>query len=696
MSKGKARPESPTSEAPSSAPRQSGKKQLLTAAGIFASAFALYLYTLAPTVTLVDSGELIVAAHTLGVAHPPGFPLYVLLAHAATWLPWGNIATRVHLVSALSAAIASAVMFLLIAEAIKIDSLLSLKDQAARKKSSKAPDKAETRRNPALTLSLAPAAIGALLCACSRTLWAYATIAEVYALNTLLLLLIFWLMMRWRREASEARRRQLAISDKTLLLAAFLFGLALGVHHVTVALTLPALAAFVLAIEGWRFFASKRLLRAGACALAGLCVYAYLPLAASRSPLMNWGDARTLERFWWHISGRQYRVFFDVQLTHITEFVTLALREFGPAWLPLALVLAAAGLGQRFKRDRATFYLLSLLVAADVVYGLGYEIAEDKDAYYLPAFMALTVAVAFGVHWVLGRWQRTQLSLGLPPRRVAFVLLLIPLIALAGNFAYNNRRQYFIASDYVSNIFNSIAPRGLLLTGDWQVYSPLLYLREVEGQRRDVIAIDLKQLRRSWYFDYLGQVYPELMGKSRREVEAYLEDLRRWEHDPELYARDRSLAERINTRFFGMILSFVTNQIKDAPVYVTQEIALDEGGQDRELTRALHHNYQLVPQGLVFRVTSGLSLPEPAAPRIVMRGLADGTLKFADDDVVKQKVLPVYVAMLANNGRYLASKNQYGKAMDLYRQALALEANYAPAQRWLDEALQQQRAPQSP
>src|SRR5712692_5416630 len=74
----------------------------------FVAALGLYTWTLAPTVTLVDSGELIVAARSLGIAHPPGFPLYVLLAHAATLLPFGNVARRVNFASALFAALAAA------------------------------------------------------------------------------------------------------------------------------------------------------------------------------------------------------------------------------------------------------------------------------------------------------------------------------------------------------------------------------------------------------------------------------------------------------------------------------------------------------------------------------------------------------------------------------------------------------------
>ena len=94
----------------------SSRTELLCAAAVFVVALLLYTVTLAPTVTLVDSGELIVAAQGLGVAHPPGFPLWVMLAHLASLLPFGNVAVRINFSSALFAALACAMLTLVVAE----------------------------------------------------------------------------------------------------------------------------------------------------------------------------------------------------------------------------------------------------------------------------------------------------------------------------------------------------------------------------------------------------------------------------------------------------------------------------------------------------------------------------------------------------------------------------------------------------
>src|ERR1051325_5015524 len=99
---------------------RSSKAELIGAATVFCLSLLLYSFTLAPTVTLVDSGELILAAHSLGVAHPPGFPLYLMLAHLFSIVPVGSVAVRVNFASAFFAALACAMLTLVVAEIIEI------------------------------------------------------------------------------------------------------------------------------------------------------------------------------------------------------------------------------------------------------------------------------------------------------------------------------------------------------------------------------------------------------------------------------------------------------------------------------------------------------------------------------------------------------------------------------------------------
>src|SRR5581483_5595411 len=339
---------SPTAELKSKSTRRGNTQisprvaQVFSAGAVFVVALLLYSWTLAPTVTPTDSGELIVVAQGLGIAHPPGMPLWVILAHLASLVPFGNVAQRINFSSAVFAALACAMLTLVVAEIVITTSYL-----AATKRPKKGFRKSDELLVTASMVS-APALAAGLLLTFSRTLWSYATIAEVYALNALLIVIIFFLMLRWRRciiedgtQVSLARNAiEITRHDGLLYFAALVFGLALGVHHVTVALTLPAIAVIVFRTQGIKFFFSRRLVFAALISIAALlAVYVYLPFAASRSPVIDWGHPRSLQEIWWHITGRQYQVYFsfrpEIIGDQLVEFCRMALREFGFMWLPL-------------------------------------------------------------------------------------------------------------------------------------------------------------------------------------------------------------------------------------------------------------------------------------------------------------------------------------------------------------------------
>jgi tetratricopeptide (TPR) repeat protein len=270
---------------------------------------------------------------------------------------------------------------------------------------------------------------------------------------------------------------------------------------------------------------------------------------------------------------------------------------------------------------------------------------------------------------------------------VLLLLALAPTLAFLGNLPFNNRSRYFIAHDYVENILNGIEPGGMLLTRDWQVYSPMIYALEIERTRNDVVAIDINQLRRSWYFDHLRKTYPATIERNHDKVDAFLEDLTHWEQDPDLYQRDVSLNQRINSRFYEMIRALVTDHLRRAPVYVTQDVAINSEGSDAELTKWLSDSYQLVPQGLVFQVAEKGAPLQLSQSRLVTRGLADGSVRFEPDDVVKVKVIPVYLGMLYNRGRYLAATGRNEQAIKSFRDALDLQPSFVAAQQAIDEIL---------
>src|SRR5439155_24843436 len=250
--------------------------------------------------------------------------------------------------------------------------------------------------------------------------------------------------------------------------------------------------------------------------------------------------------------------------TQFVEFCRMLLREFGPAWLPLSLVVAFVGFRSAFRQDRTSFWFLLFIIIADVAYGInwGDPHSEDKDAYYLPTFISIAIAAGFGIRWLIQLNASKAMALQRTCWIAAMAVVLTSATAFVANWPFNNRKHYFIADDYIENLFSTIAPDGLLLSQDWQVVSPMFYAQEIEQRRRDVKVVDINLLRRSWYFDYLKHAHPGLMDRSRDKIDPYVELLKQWEHDPESFARNEELTQRISMAFLELIQSMVRNEIK--------------------------------------------------------------------------------------------------------------------------------------
>ena len=181
-----------------------------------------YLLTLAPTVTFWDAGEFIAAAKTLGIPHPPGTPLFVMIAHVwAMLLPIGEYAFRTNLLSALLSALAAGCFFLVAHESLR--ALIPAENE-------------ETSR----TLRIGGGAAAALLGAFTFTNWQNSNETEVYAVATFTIAAMSWLAHLWRRDRGTPR------ASRLLLLIVYLAGVSIG-NHLLALLAGPGILAFMVA-----------------------------------------------------------------------------------------------------------------------------------------------------------------------------------------------------------------------------------------------------------------------------------------------------------------------------------------------------------------------------------------------------------------------------------------------------------------
>lgn len=197
--------------------KKNNKEKVILAGLVFIISFVVYLKTIAPTVPFWDCGEFIATSYTLGVPHPPGSPLFILIGRIFSMLPTSSdIAFRVNLISPIVSALANMFLFLIIVQLLKRWGM---------------------PRNSLEKLAVYGGAfIGALAFAFTDSHWFNAVEAEVYASSIFLTAIVVWLILVWEEKAEQPG------SERYLLLIAYLVGLAIGVH------LLNLLAIFFIAL----------------------------------------------------------------------------------------------------------------------------------------------------------------------------------------------------------------------------------------------------------------------------------------------------------------------------------------------------------------------------------------------------------------------------------------------------------------
>lgn len=611
-------------------------------------AMGVYLSTLAPSVNFIDSGELAAVACTLGIAHPTGYPLFTLLGWIFSRLPIGSEEiVRLNLMAAIFCAVGVVLFFHVVR--------LLLTIVFDRKGVSK-----HGKTVPAHAANVASAG-AALLLAFSETYWSQATSIEVYSLHVMLLsagLFCFvraTFLNRDREEASSTVRE-----DAWWFLFAFVLGISFT-NHMTTILLAPGLIYLYFAMQGIQRASWKRIARMVIPFLLGLSVYLYLPFRAAQSPILNWGNPATMERFLWHFTGKQYRVWIFSSTEAAGRQLTYFMNSLPSEFAYIGLLFAIIGVWVLWRIHKRLFVTLALLFLTCVFYSINYDI-HDIDSYFLLAYIAVALFAGFGLYqsytFMFARWKVRE---GL----IAAVVVVASLAPAFLHFDVSDESDNYLVEDYTHNMFASLEQSAVVFSFQWDYWvSASYYYQFVRNARPDVVVVDKELLRRSWYFKQLENLHPWLIAESRGEVDAFLVELNKFErslpYDPAV----------IQARFVGMINSLVKRNMASRPVYVTPEI-------EPEFTQGLMR----APEGLAFRVLADTAFHQSKLTEMRYRPLhRKGRL----EDMTKQ----LYVSALLARSRYYYSYGRTDEAVEAARTALQFDPTSIEALRSLT-ALQQ-------
>ena len=523
----------------------------------FALVLVIYVLTLAPTTAFWDASEYIAAARVLGIPHPPGNPLFVLLAHVFGIVPLvESYAVRINLFAAVTSAGAAAFWFLVAERWLRAIV-------------------------PYRWARYGAAFGGVLVGATSWTVWNQSVVNEkVYTVSLLSIALVMWLVVRWGDDEPGPHR------DRWLVLIAYVLALT-ATNHMMGFLAVPALGIYVLwtdwrvAVQPWAIVTFYALLLAvtgkwldmfinaggptgGLLIVLTLGVFGYalwrspkdplvylgvlavvvgislnylwLPLRAAQYPAINEGEpvgmfSQALQDM---LNRVQYgkpaltdrQASFTGQLANFWQYFGW---QFARGWGRMAgvatalfTVLGLSGLWTLWKTDRraglAAAALLGVLTLGLVFYmnfkygfsqyldqtSLAREVRE-RDYFFMGSFSAFGVFVALGLGSMMRGIVEFLRDRGTEKVQwgIASASLLLALIPLTANAASASRAGETMARDFAHDILESVEPYGILITAGDNDTFPLWYAQEVEGIRRDVTLANLSLMNTEWHLRQL-------------------------------------------------------------------------------------------------------------------------------------------------------------------------------------------------
>lgn len=453
--------------------------------------FGLFMATLHPTITAGDSGEITASAFSLGIPHPPGYPLYVIIAESFAYaFPLGNAAYRVNIVSAVFGAL-TCMMVYLITKKIWDWEIIG-------------------RSLGFSEFQLLPIFAASSL-ALSREFWYRSTVAEVYTLNTSLILLIIYLLMVWRGRIIYAGLK--IQNSKLLYLAAFLFGLGIGNHH-TITLILPGIFLFTLrplvsaqrSTVGHRGVEDKQQTGKSIAFhfsllafffLVGLSIYIYLPLRSFKDPFMDWGDPQNLRNL---IDVFTRKSYLPQEMERGWEVLVKQLETFNPIqeFTFIGFLFGLFGIWGLWKRGKevAAMLLITLLLSSYGLIFLAGSSTKDVDImkkFYLPSYTVFSVLIGSGIAAAVKSGAR-----GL--RIAVFSFAAVMLVwQFASHYPQTNNSGNYLAYDYGMNELKSLTSGSVYINkGEIKTF-PLWYLQGVERYREDVKVVVAYFLTQGWY-----------------------------------------------------------------------------------------------------------------------------------------------------------------------------------------------------
>jgi len=380
-----------------------------------------------------DTPKLQFVGSVLGTPHSPGYPLYIVLSWVFAQIPVGTLAYRINLFSVVCGACAAGLLALVLRE-LGCRSLIAV--------------------------------AGALAISFGSLYWSQSILAEVYALNALLFCAVLLFLVRWSRSRAS----------RDLYWAIGFFGIGLA-HHLTLAMTAPALFLFALAADRRVVTPRVVLVAVLACAV-GLSCYGFIWLRTSESASFLEARAQSVHDLVNIVSGKQFhRALFDFSPAELVKTrVPLVAGWIGSELRWPGLVLVVVALVGLWRRGRAQVGLLLGAAAIVIFFALNYNVF-DVQVFLLLPMIALGLIAGLGLEVIARRLDGVG-----APASVAIAALLVPAVQYRANIQQNNQRRHTFEMRYFEALFDRLPAKTAIVAESYPINNMVLY--ELIGERR--------------------------------------------------------------------------------------------------------------------------------------------------------------------------------------------------------------------
>ncbi|OGC77870.1 MAG: hypothetical protein A2145_01165 [candidate division Zixibacteria bacterium RBG_16_40_9] len=466
---------------------------------IFLGSLLVYWLTLARGIFWWDSGELIANVATLGIAHRPSFPIYILLAKVFSFFLLGSLTSKVNFFSAILASLSLVTLFLIFVQ-LRRSFLSSLKISD--------------------NLFYFVSGISIILAGFTYSFWIQAVRAEVYTLGIFTFLLLLYLALR----LSEGGRKQGSLQQtKIFSLFCFILGLGFGNHYAILISTLPALIYLILQSNFRKFLTTKILFIGLALFVLGISIYLYLPIRSSAGPAFNWGNPSTFGQFLKSILALE-----SLQKMELSSGDPFWSKLFGTVNLItdqlglLALLICLVGLFHFYLNNKKWFWFIVWLILGNcfITALLSDEFIFDNPdlhAYLIPSMIALSIGFGLGVLVILSNLKSVFYAKrkALRFQKLFYPLAILIIIIISLLPAYNSYPKANLSKNnfpvaYAKGIITDLPQNSLVIIDNPNLDFILRGLQYGDKVRSDLVILNRSFMPAYWYCQQERKKHPEI------------------------------------------------------------------------------------------------------------------------------------------------------------------------------------------